>query len=134
MSRGPLTILWSMHSRMPRTWLFCLLLIGSASATANGADVKPGKKLEQSVCGFKEAFLFWLWSRMAGRPDARRLVYAMSLGGIIFLDAHDPRHTPQRVVIDSSPGRLSGYGCPADYGVGQTIAGRALAWLYLNPA
>lgn len=45
----------------------------------------------------------------------RRLVYAMSLGGIIFLDAHDPRHPPQRVVIDSSPSRLSGYGCPADY-------------------
>jgi fermentation-respiration switch protein FrsA (DUF1100 family) len=210
-----------MHSRLPLAGLFCLLLIGSAPATANGSDMKPDKKPEQSVCGFKEPFLFWLWSRMAGRPDTRRLgglaqvkdlalttvdgrtlrgyrlgaqsvrgeartpigallviqgnailadqllgefrpyaeagydvylydfrgygrsegrrrlkaivsdyrvilarlandyprrlVYAMSLGGVIFLDAHDPRHVPQRAVIDSSPARLSGYGCPAEY-------------------
>lgn len=30
-------------------------------------------KLEESVCGIKEPFLFWLWSGMAGRPDSSRI-------------------------------------------------------------
>ena len=44
-----------------------------------------------------------------------KLVYAMSLGGIIFLDALTVENQPDRVVIDSSPSRLSDYGCPANY-------------------
>jgi pimeloyl-ACP methyl ester carboxylesterase len=44
-----------------------------------------------------------------------RLVYAMSFGGILLLDALDPGLRLDRVVIDSSPARLSSYGCPADY-------------------
>ncbi len=44
-----------------------------------------------------------------------KLIYAMSLGGIILLDALDPGIQLDRVVIDSSPSRLSGYGCPESY-------------------
>jgi len=35
-----------------------------------------------------------------------KLVYAMSIGGIIFLDALTAENQPDRVVIDSSPSRL----------------------------
>jgi alpha/beta superfamily hydrolase len=48
-------------------------------------------------------------------PYEQKLVYAMSLGGIIFLDALTAENQPDRVVIDSSPSRLSDYGCPANY-------------------
>lgn len=44
-----------------------------------------------------------------------RLVYAMSFGGILLLDALEASLSLDRIVIDSSPARLSGYGCPADY-------------------
>lgn len=43
---------------------------------------------------------------------ARRLVYAFSFGGIVLLDGVGERGGLDRVVIDSTPGRLSDYGCP----------------------
>jgi pimeloyl-ACP methyl ester carboxylesterase len=30
-------------------------------------------KLEQSICGLKEPFIFWLWSSAAGKPNASRI-------------------------------------------------------------
>ena len=44
-----------------------------------------------------------------------RLVYAMSFGGILLLDALEAGLNLDRVVIDSSPSRLSSYGCPSGY-------------------
>lgn len=44
-----------------------------------------------------------------------RLVYAMSLGGVFFLNALDPDMQLDKIVIDSSPSRLSDYGCPIEY-------------------
>ena len=179
-------------------------------------------KPEQSVCGLKEPFIFWLWSSMAGSPNADRLtglrnvedisfetkdnrilrgyklkatgregqvsspkgyllvmqgnailadqiigefshfssagfdvyvydfrgygrsdgkrrlkamisdyveilaalnasgyeqkfVYAMSFGGIAFLDGFESHGRLDRVIIDSVPSRLSDYGCPSEY-------------------
>ena len=179
-------------------------------------------QLEQSVCGLREPFMFWLWSGMAGSPDAervaglqnveaiefetrdnrllrgyrlraargdgqavspkgyllvmqgnailadqiigefapfsaagfdvylydfrgygrsggrrrlraivsdyaeiiaaldssgyeQRLVYAMSFGGIVFLDGFSSHGRLDRIVVDSTPSRLSDYGCPPDY-------------------
>ena len=179
-------------------------------------------KLEQSVCGLKEPLVFWLWSNMAGSPNANRLaglhniedidfetkdsrilrgyklkatdrngqlsapggyllvmqgnailadqiigefasfassgldvyvydyrgygrsggrsrlkaiisdyvellaalddrdyaghyVYAMSFGGIVLLDGIDRYGRLDRLIVDSSPGRLSDYGCPPEY-------------------
>ncbi len=45
----------------------------------------------------------------------RRFVYAISLGGIIILNALVASAGVDKVVIDSSPSRLSDYGCPTDY-------------------
>lgn len=45
----------------------------------------------------------------------QRLVYAMSFGGIALLDGFVANDGLDRVVIDSTPGRLSDYGCPPEY-------------------
>jgi len=45
----------------------------------------------------------------------RRYVYAMSFGGIVLLDGYELHERLDRLVIDSTPARLSDYGCPADY-------------------
>lgn len=203
---------------------FCLQLIVALTACASAEQGDQIVELEQSVCGFKEPLLFWLWNNQAGSPDKKRLkgltnveeitfqtddgrtlrgyrlrvnksdkilhsskpkgyllvlqgnamladqilrefssyadagydvyiydyrgygrsegkrrlkaivqdykaiisalntgsyeeklVYAMSIGGIIFLDGVTAENQPHRVVIDSTPSRLSDYGCPANY-------------------
>ena len=45
----------------------------------------------------------------------QRLVYAFSFGGIVLLDGLEGQLDLDRVVIDSSPSRLSTYGCPEHY-------------------
>lgn len=45
----------------------------------------------------------------------QHLVYAMSFGGIALLDGFASHGGLDRVVIDSTPGRLSDYGCPPEY-------------------
>jgi alpha/beta superfamily hydrolase len=42
----------------------------------------------------------------------RRLYYGMSFGGIVLLDALKASDDEKSVVIDSTPSRLSSYGCP----------------------
>ena len=49
------------------------------------------------------------------KPYARHLVYAFSFGGIVLLDADVAKLDLHRVVIDSSPSRLSDHGCPLQY-------------------
>ena len=41
-----------------------------------------------------------------------RAFYGMSFGGVVLLDALRPHTGKMTVVIDSTPSRLSGYGCP----------------------
>ena len=45
----------------------------------------------------------------------QHLVYAMSFGGIVLLDGMASHGRLDRVVIDSTPARLSTYGCPPEY-------------------
>ena len=45
-------------------------------------------------------------------PYANRLFYGMSFGGVVLLDALQGRSGKSRMVIDSTPSRLSNYGCP----------------------
>ena len=45
----------------------------------------------------------------------RGYVYAMSFGGIALLDGYEPRGKLERIIVDSSPARLSAYGCPPEY-------------------
>jgi alpha/beta superfamily hydrolase len=56
-----------------------------------------------------------LIASLNAQPYEQRLVYAMSLGGIVLLDALTEELKLDRVVIDSSPSRLSDYGCPDSY-------------------
>jgi len=45
----------------------------------------------------------------------KRLVYAMSLGGVFLLNTLDPDMQLDKIIIDSTPSRLSDYGCPVEY-------------------
>lgn len=45
----------------------------------------------------------------------KRLVYAMSLGGVFLLNALEPDMHLDKIIIDSTPSRLSDYGCPIEY-------------------
>jgi len=45
----------------------------------------------------------------------KRLVYAMSLGGVFLLNALNPDMQLDKIIIDSTPSRLSDYGCPIEY-------------------
>lgn len=45
----------------------------------------------------------------------QRLIYAMSFGGIVLLNGIDNMVKLDRIVIDSTPSRLSDYGCPEKY-------------------
>ncbi len=49
------------------------------------------------------------------RPYSSRLFYGMSFGGIVLLNALQERQQGDSIVIDSTPSRLSGYGCPEAY-------------------
>jgi pimeloyl-ACP methyl ester carboxylesterase len=48
------------------------------------------------------------------QPYKRRMVYAFSFGGIVLLDGYD-KYNLDRIVVDSSPARLSNFGCPERY-------------------
>ena len=49
------------------------------------------------------------------RPYSSGLFYGMSFGGIVLLNALQERQQGNSIVIDSTPGRLSDYGCPEAY-------------------
>ncbi len=52
---------------------------------------------------------------LSAKPYQKRFVYAMSFGGILLLDALDTHIKLDKVIIDSTPSRLSDYGCPEDF-------------------
>ena len=201
-------------------WLGLLVLSSGCTAAGPAAD-RASQDLEWSVCGLQEPLLFWLWSHLAGSPDAGRLaglrhvedirfetadrrilrgyklgatsrdgqpvaargyllvmqgnailadqiigefsayaangldvymydfrgygrsggkrrlkaiisdyleirkalesdyaegyIYAMSFGGIALLNGRSLTGAPARLVVDSTPARLSGHGCPPEY-------------------
>ena len=49
------------------------------------------------------------------QPYRRRLLYGMSMGGIILLNAVGATGDYTALVVDSSPGRIARYGCPKSY-------------------
>ncbi len=53
--------------------------------------------------------------RLIAQPYEDRLVYAMSLGGVFLLNALEPTMQLDKIIIDSTPSRLSDYGCPVEY-------------------
>ena len=46
---------------------------------------------------------------------AKRLLYGISMGGIVLLNAVGRSQTYTRFVVDSSPSRISDFGCPERY-------------------
>ena len=46
---------------------------------------------------------------------AKRLLYGLSMGGIVLLNAVGRSQTYTRLVVDSSPSRISDFGCPERY-------------------
>jgi len=46
---------------------------------------------------------------------AKRLLYGISMGGIVLLNAVGRSQTYMRLVVDSSPSRISDFGCPERY-------------------
>jgi len=75
-----------------------LVILALLTAHVYGTDCRagqPSSDLEQSICGLKEPFVFWLWSATAGEPDPARLAQVANL---------------EDVTITSSDGRiLRGY-------------------------
>ena len=49
------------------------------------------------------------------QPYRRRLLYGMSMGGVILLNAVGASSDYSALVIDSAPSRISPYGCPKIY-------------------
>jgi hypothetical protein len=74
---------------------------------------QQSSSLEQSICGLKEPFVFWLWSSAAGEASAARLAQVANV---------------EDVAITSSDGRiLRGYKLKASH----AQAGKALPRGYL---
>ncbi|MEN8206626.1 MAG: alpha/beta hydrolase [Pseudomonadota bacterium] len=83
-----------MHLFLPRHLAILVLLAVHIYGTACYA-VQQSSSLEQSICGLKESFVFWLWSSAAGKPGAARLAQVSNV---------------EDVAITSSDGRiLHGY-------------------------
>ena len=53
--------------------------------------------------------------QLGTQPYQRRAFYGMSFGGVVLLDALRQQTGEITVVIDSTPSRLSDYGCPATH-------------------
>ncbi len=61
----------------------------------------------------------------------RRFVYAMSFGGVVFLDGFESHARLDRIVVDSTPSRLSDYGCPAAYDPVDHLPGDCRHFLFI---
>lgn len=54
-------------------------------------------------------------SHLNNQAYDKRLLYGISMGGVILLNAVGRSEGYTRLVVDSSPGRISGFGCPERY-------------------
>ena len=61
--------------------LAAVMLVSVAGCSARERGVM---NLEQSVCGLKEPFVFWLWSSMAGQANAGRVAGLANVEDIAF--------------------------------------------------
>jgi len=68
------------------------------------------RRLKAMVSDYQEII-----TQLNSTSNQGRFVYAMSFGGIVMLDALKSPLELDRIVIDSTPSRLSNRGCPKDY-------------------
>lgn len=103
-----------MHLSLQRCLATLMLLTVHVYGTACYAG-QQSSNLEQSICGLKEPFIFWLWSSAAGEASAARLAQVTNV---------------EDVAITSSDGRiLRGYKLKATHA--QAQAGKDLPRGYL---
>ena len=89
-----------MHLSLLRCMAALMLLTVHVHGTACYAG-QQSSSLEQSICGLKEPFVFWLWSSAAGEASAARLAQVVNV---------------EDVAITSSDGRiLRGYKLKASH-------------------
>ena len=70
-----------------------------------------GKRRLKAIVGdYRE-----LYARLACDVPGERLLYGMSFGGIVLLNVIGAGTEFDRAVIDSTPSRIAGYGCPKRY-------------------
>jgi hypothetical protein len=68
------------------------------------------RRLKAIVHDIKE-----ILTNLTAQAYEKRLVYAMSLGGVFFLNTLNASMQLDKIIIDSTPSRLSDYGCPIEY-------------------
>jgi pimeloyl-ACP methyl ester carboxylesterase len=67
-------------------------------------------RLRAIVADYRE-----LVADLNAREYPRRLLYGMSMGGVILLNAVGANNAYDALVVDSSPARISNLGCPREY-------------------
>lgn len=76
-----------------------------------GYGLSGGKsRLKAIVSDYRE-----LITALNGKGYRKQYLYGMSMGGIILLNAVGKTGIYDALVVDSSPSRVSGYGCPSAY-------------------
>lgn len=68
------------------------------------------RRLKAIVDDYRE-----IYAGLGRNEPGERLLYGMSFGGIVLLNVLGPGVPFDRAVIDSTPGRISNYGCPEHY-------------------
>ena len=79
----------------------------SAIGLSVSAETMP-HDLEQSICGFKEPFIFWLWSRAAGSADPARVRGKANVEDV-SLATRDDRTLRGYKLVSTAPAAQRGY-------------------------
>lgn len=76
-----------------------------------GYGLSEGKsRLKAIVSDYRE-----IVAALNAKGYGRRYLYGMSMGGVILTNAVGPSGEYDALVVDSSPSRISGLGCPEEY-------------------
>jgi alpha/beta superfamily hydrolase len=95
---------------LPFAVLFSLMAGMSSCASAPKGPSEHG--LEESVCGLKEPFVFWLWSRAAGSTDHSRALRAGNVEDVSLTTMDGRRIRGYKLSPPGStepPARVKGY-------------------------
>jgi hypothetical protein len=89
-----------------------------------------GKRRLKAILGDYQEIFAALSQTQAGE----RLLYGMSFGGIVLLNVIGSGAAFDRAVIDSTPSRISGYGCPKQYNPIVNLPADSAGLLVINGA
>jgi len=95
---------------LPFAVLFSLMIGVSSCASAPNGRSEHG--LEESLCGLKEPFVFWLWSRAAGSADHSRALLAGNVEEVALTTVDGRRLAGYKLSPPGSakpPARVEGY-------------------------